>query len=91
MPNITAAGTKTAEDAGFGFLNATNDITTLLFAGSTLPTTLEIKYTDDEGVDHVLEDGTITALPTSIIVEGVRRPLKIVSTGGSPNFNVIGS
>ncbi len=91
MPNITAAGTYTQANEGFEFLKASNTDTTLLFAGTTLPSTLEVKYTDDEGVDHTLEDGTITVLPKSMTIKAIRRPLKIVATGGTPNFNVVGS
>jgi hypothetical protein len=53
-----------------------------------LPTTLEIQYTDDAGVDRTLEDGTITALPKSVEIGLLAMDLKIVVTGGSPNFNV---
>lgn len=92
MPDITAVGTYTKDAPGFEFLQGSkgrcNDYITLLFAGSTLPTTLEVKYTDDEGNDQVFEGGTVTALPASLTIENVTRPVKIVVTGGTPNFNV---
>jgi hypothetical protein len=88
MPDISATGTVTHDDAGFGFLRFVNAVTkTLLFAG-TLPTTLEVKYTDDAGEDRVFEDGTITVLPASLVIGPFTGDVKIVSTGGSPNFNV---
>jgi len=88
MPTINAAGTKTYKDSGFEFLLFKNsEIKTLLFAG-TAPTTLEIKYTDDEGVDRVFEGGTIATLPFSKIIGPLNGEIKVVSTGGSPNFNI---
>ena len=91
MPDITSAGTYTKDNDGFEFLAGINQQRVLLFAGATLPTTLEVKYSDDQGVDRVLEDGTITALPTSIVIGPVKRALKIVATGGSPDLNVTGA
>lgn len=91
MPDITAAGTYIGSDDGFSFLNETTGDTVILFSDGTLPTTLEVKYVDDQGVDRVLEDGTITTLPSSIVVSTIKRPLKIVATGGSPSFNVTGT
>ena len=89
MPDITAAGTYDKTDAGFEFLGAVAGVEmVLLFAGSTLPTTLEVKYTDDQGVDRTFENGTITALPTSFVIGPLDRAMKIVATGGSPDFNV---
>ena len=91
MPNITAAGAYTEETPGFEMLGGSREVRTLLFAGTTLPTTLEVQYTDDQGVDHVLESGAVTALPTSMVLDRIKRPVKIVATGGSPNFNVSGA
>ena len=91
MAHITAAGTYNSTTPGFEFLAGSREERTLLFAGSALPTTLEIKYTDDEGVDYVLQDGTITSLPASIVIGPVNRPLKLVATGGSPDFSVCGA
>ena len=98
MPDITTTGTYTDASTGFGFLAAVNNPRTLrpyrrvlLFAGSALGTTVEVKYTDDEGTDHTLQNGSVTILPTSIVVDEAPVPLKIVVTGGSPNFNVTGN
>ena len=92
MPNITAAGTYTKRSPGFEFLGGSaayrNDYITLLFAGTTLPTTLEVQYTDDTGTARTFANGAVTALPTSITIENVGRPIQIVATGGSPDFNV---
>lgn len=87
MPDITVAGTvdKTGSKSA-ALLAATPAVRQLLFAGSSVGTTCEIKYTDDEGADRVVENGTITALPTSIEVE-MNADLKVVTTG-SPNLNL---
>ena len=91
MPNITAVGTYTEETPGFEMLGGSREVRTLLFSSGTLPTTLQIVYTDDEGVDHALEGGAITALPSSMVLDRIKRPVKIVATGGSPLFNVSGA
>jgi len=86
MPDISAAGTVDKSNGGFGQLGAVRATRQLLFAGTSVGTTCEVKYTDDEGADRTLENGTITALPTSIQVE-INADLKVVTTG-SPNFNL---
>ena len=91
MPVITAAGTYTKNTPGFEFLGGSREVRTILIAGATLPTTLEIKYDDDEGVEQLLEGGTITALPTSKKIDRLKRAVKIVVTGGSPNFSICGA
>lgn len=88
MPNITAVGTYTEDSPGFGFLAPAYGTRTILLAGSTLPSTLQIQYEDDEGVARTFEGGLITSLPTSIVLSPNTRPLIIKVTGGSPNFNV---
>jgi hypothetical protein len=87
MPDISAAGTvsKTG-DKSAALLAATPTTRQLLFAGTSVGTTCEVKYTDDEGTDRTLENGTITALPTSVQVE-MNADLKVVTTG-SPDFNL---
>ena len=87
MPDISVAGTvsKTG-DKSAALLAATPAVRQLLFAGTTVVTTCSVKYTDDEGTDRTLENGTITALPTSIEVD-MNTDLKVVTTG-SPNFNL---
>lgn len=86
MPNITTADTFTKTTTGFGGLQANGLRRTMLFSGSSVGTTCVVKYTDDTGTDATLEDGSITVLPTSLVVE-LDRDLKIVTTG-SPNLNV---
>lgn len=88
MPNITTTGTYTSDTAEFNFLRPLKETRTLLFSEGTLPTTLEIQYVDDLGVAHTFEGGTITSLPTSIVLWPNSRPLIIKATGGAPNFNV---
>lgn len=91
MPDITAAGTYTENTPGFEFLGGGREIRTILMAGTTLPTTLELKYDDDQGNEQLFEGGTITELPASKVFDRVKRPVKIVVTGGSPDFNVSGA
>lgn len=87
MPDISASGTYTkAEGGSFARLAANRAVRQLLFAGTSVGTTCEVKYTDDEGTDRTLENGTITALPTSIEVD-MNIDLKVVVTG-SPDFNL---
>jgi len=87
MPDISVAGTYTKAEGGtFARLEANRSVRQLLFAGTTVGTTCEVKYTDDEGTDRTLENGTITALPTSIEVD-MNTDLKVVTTG-SPDFNL---
>lgn len=88
MPDITAPGTYTATDPGFDFLNPAYGTRTLLLAGSTLPTTLEIQYIDDRGTPRTFEGGNITSLPASIVLSPNTRPLQVKVSGGTPNFNV---
>ena len=86
MPDISTTGTKDQTDTGFGFLSNSNPERTLLFAGTTLPTSLTVTYDDDTGTPQVLH--TVTSLPDYIRIGEMRLPIKIVSTGGSPDFNV---
>jgi len=88
MPDISSTGTFTGTTAGFEFLKVKRGDLSISFAGPTLPTTLELKYVDDAGNDQVLEGGNITSLPTSLNVGPLNSELKIVVTGGSPDFNV---
>lgn len=89
MPDVNTTGTKDKSTAGFEFLaGGRTRNQTLLFAGTTLPTTLTVGYVDDAGNSQVFQDGTITALPASITIENCNKDLEIVVTGGSPDFNV---
>lgn len=90
MPDITSVGTISASDEGFGFLKTRRNDMTLLFAGTTLPTTLELQYIDDEGAAHTFAGGTIDALPTSIIIGPGNVEMQLVVTDGSPDFNLSG-
>lgn len=89
MPDITAAGTFTGNDIGFEFLKSNKISRGLLFSGSTLPTTLEVGMLNDVGVFVAFTNGTITALPTSLIVDSVPEGGVVIEvTGGSPDFNL---
>jgi len=87
MPNISAAGTYTKASAGCVKLQATNAQRTLLFAGTSLGASCTVQYTDDAGVDRDIPNGSITVLPTALMVTAADVDLKIVVTG-SPSFNV---
>ncbi|MCG7985069.1 MAG: hypothetical protein JAY90_20255 [Candidatus Thiodiazotropha lotti] len=91
MPDITAPGTYTKETGDdWSFLGtAIGEEITLLFSDGTLPTTLAVGYTDDQGIDRIFEGGVITALPRSFVIGPLDEPIKLFVTGGSPNFNVI--
>ena len=86
MPNITVADTYTKDHAGFGFLKASEEPRRLLFAGSSLGSSVTIKYKDDVGVFQIPENATVTTLPDDILIS-ISKDLQIVVTG-SPNFNV---
>lgn len=43
----------------------------------------------DDGLLDI-ENGTITALPTSMNIAGIDAELQIVVTGGIPDFTVVG-
>ena len=87
MPDISSAGTYTKDTAGYGFLRAQGGGRVLLFAGSSIGTSVDIQYTDDQGTDRTVENGSITVLPTSVYIRSLNQDLKIVVTG-TPNFNV---
>lgn len=89
MPNIAAAGTYTGDMAGFEFLKASASPRKILFAGSSIGTSVYLQYTDDTGTDRTLENGSVTTLPTSLAIDSLPMNLKMVVTG-SPNFNVTG-
>jgi hypothetical protein len=88
MPDVSATGTYTHETPGFEFLDFRNQTKSISFAGNTLPTDLSLQYTDDEGVDRILESGVVVVLPKSIIIGPLNVRLKLVVTGGSPDFNI---
>lgn len=85
MPDITTASTFTKDTSGFRGLGATDKPRTFLFDGGTYGT-VSLQYTDDNGDDVTVENGTIVSGPRSFIFEG-NVDLKIVTTG-SNNFNV---
>jgi hypothetical protein len=93
MPNITVAGTYTKASTGFNFLSGTQNQSgapndqVLLFAGTSLGTSVAVQYIDDQGVARTFKDGDITFLPTSLRIGPLEVDLQIVAVG-SPNFNV---
>ena len=89
MPNISAAGTYDKDSIGLGFLKYDNSSIGLSFSGNTLPTTLEVGFINDEATFVPFTNATITALPTSIVVDSVpAEGLVVKVTGGSPDFNL---
>jgi hypothetical protein len=86
MPKINATGTYDKSKPGWEFLGQGGK-RRLQFSGTTLPSTsLTVNAVDDEDNSNPLEDGTVSALPTSMIVD-TDSTLEIVATGGSPDLN----
>ena len=89
MPEITVAGTYKGDTIGFSFLKNNNKAIGLSFSGATLPTTLEVGFLNDAATFVPFTNGTITALPTSLIIDSVPEDgIVVVATGGSPSFNL---
>lgn len=87
MPDIAASGTYDKDDAGFGWLKASPNTRVLLFDGSSVGTSVDIKYLDSEGVSRSIANGGVTALPADKTIN-LNRDLQIVVVG-SPSFNVV--
>ena len=89
MPSVTTTGTITQDTPGFEFLGFKDIAPAIGFSGTTLPTTLEVGYIDDDGNFQVLTDGTVSSLPHDLIVGAVPKDgLVIEVTGGAPDFVV---
>ncbi len=87
MTLINTTGNKTHKDvpelAGTGKKKA------FMFSGNTRPTTLALGVTDEAGVFVPFDDATVTALPTSFVVEAIPpEGLTLEVTGGSPDFTI---
>ena len=88
MPDVSTADTFDKYDDGFGFLKSQGGRDrVLLFAGTSIGSSCLVKYIDDEGNAQTIEDGDITSLPASLLVQKLAKDLQIVTTG-SPDFNV---
>ena len=84
---ISTVGIKTAEDIPF-FRNVNKKIG-LAFSGSTLPTTLQVGFLQPGGTFVPYTDGTITALPRTLVVATVpTQGIALNVSGGSPDFEV---
>ena len=86
MPNVTTSGTLTKTSAGCHLLRSSMRQRVFHFAGTAVGSSCTIQYTDDSGTDRVIAGGTVTVLPTSVLIK-TNMDLKIVTTG-SPDFNV---
>lgn len=85
MPDITSAGTYTkAEIPGFAELYGRGK-RILKLSGSSISAVLQAK-TDTGGVFAAYSNGSITSLPTEVVVNDMAE-LQLVVTG-SPNFNI---
>jgi len=84
MPRINTTGQVTKGTPGFQILGVAGK-RRLLFGEGTLPTTLKVQYVQDDGSLSDLEDGEVTALPSSMVVD-CDNELQIEVTGGSPDF-----
>ena len=90
MPNVTTAVDIDKDTIGFGFLGQSNQKCGLIFSGSTLATTVEVGTLNDQGTFVAFDDGAVTSLPRSMVVNSVNNDKGIVINvdGGSPNFNI---
>lgn len=93
MPDITTTGNVTAKTVGCEFLGYKTQKIGLLFSasasGSVLPTTLQVGTLNDIDVFVPFDNGTVIALPTTIIINAVNEKGVVINvSGGSPNFNV---
>lgn len=90
MPDIFAAGTFDVDTSAAWrrtLESKKGNPRTLLFGGVSVGTTTEIQYETDGGTWATLEDGDITSLPRSIVLDALAMDVRIVSTG-SPILNV---
>jgi len=85
--NITTTGNKTSADVQF--LKHTGQKIGLAFSGSTLPTTLEVGFLQQDLTFVAYTGGAITVLPTSFVVNTVPpQGIALNVSGGSPNFDI---
>ena len=84
---ISTTGTRTAKEIPF-FRNV-NKAIGLAFSGSALPTTLQVGFLQPGGTFVPYTDGTITALPRTLVVATVpTQGIALNVSGGSPDFEV---
>lgn len=87
MPDITTTGLVDYETPGFEFLLDNNKVA-LAFSGATLPTNLDVGFRDDNGNFVAFDDGAVTALPRSMVVNCAPPGGVVLNvSGGSPDFN----
>lgn len=83
---VTTVGTKTS--SVIPFLKHTGRKIGLAFVITTLPTTLEVGFVNDEDDFIAFTDGAITATGTLVVNTVPEQGIAIRVTGGSPNFTV---
>lgn len=83
MPEITAAGTYTKDNIP-GFASARGR-RVIKFSGSTIAASLQAR-TDNDSTFATYSNGSITTLPTEVVVNDLAE-LQLVVTG-TPNFNI---
>jgi len=85
--SIASTGTRTSADIPF-FRNRNKSIG-LGFSGSTLPTTLQVGFLQQNGTFVPYTGGTVTVLPTTFTVNHVpAQGLALNVSGGSPDFDI---
>lgn len=87
MPRVTVTGFIDNTTPNFGFLQKQRHAQVLVFSGSTLPTTLQVGQYDEENNFVPFDGGTVTALPSSFVVNAAPESGIIINVdGGSPDF-----
>lgn len=84
---ITTLGTKTQSD--IPFLAYRGKQIGLAFSGSTLPTTLQVGFVQQDGTFVAYTGGGVTVLPTTLTVNHVPpQGLALNVSGGSADFDI---
>ena len=92
MPNVTVPKSNyTKDDQGFEFLEKTYNERCIEITGTTIGSSCEIKFKDDEGVLKVLATVADTDLPFIRTVPASFRKNLEIDIQGTPNCNISGS
>ena len=86
MPDVSSSGTYTKASSGFDFLDVSNEHRIIYFSGTTVGTSAEVQFKDDQGNWQSVANGTVTDIDSNLYVR-IASELQIVFTG-SPNCNV---
>lgn len=86
MPDITAAGTYTKDDAGLSALAANQRPREVRLSGNSFGDSCSFRFLDSNNVPRDLEGGTVTSLPYSRFFDTISE-LDVVFTG-TPDCNL---